>query len=1052
MLKFLQLHTFYHQYIAELYRSNPGLVFESFNDQTAAALKDGYGAVHMFTPYLNAMGYRAQVIFGNCIYSQAKWLEEHHAALSNNRNWLHDIVRMQIETFQPDILYASDSVTFDSRFFDSVAFRPKLIMGWRGATVPSQTDWSSFDLILSHLTVFRERALLLGAKASEFFTPGFPVGFAGNVQDEPQRYDVVFTGQYSNEHRERNALLLALATEAEKNHGFSLGLFLYAPEETLPPLLQKYNQGARWGLDMYRALRAGKIVINAEADFAGGEGGNMRLFEATGVGSFLLTQHQHNIDSYFKPGVEIETFRDENEMIAKIHYYLMHEEERKAINLRGHDRCKKEYAIEKRVQELDALVKGMLEKKNNYAGGAKHARAGSIDASGSAAGQTHSDLPHLIKGDKTAVRAILRSPLTGSSDLRLIRTIRTNEIISRYRLQFNIDVSKYISCPEISLYECSSTGYRFFYPFGMEGDSCFYQQLEKQPWYYADWKWEHESACRYLQPGHKVLEIGCAKGAFLEEIRSRSAHGTGLELNQHAIDAAKAKHLNVYCESIDAHALAHSREYDLVCAFQVIEHFSCIRTFLESALALLKPHGRLIISVPNHRSFMGTDPWNILDMPPHHMGHWDEESLKCLDKCFNLQLLKIVNEPLQASHYDYYADMLRKAFPADTDLQQAILTYAKNQPDMIKGFTSVAVFEKTEAGTTPILMSPAGTFSKKPLPDLLSGSAPVRSDYKESVLAVKSSHWSEALKLLTEELNRNPDHPQAGLLLTFIQSPNTGSLPHPRSKPGSKALIHKQDNLNEPRHPALLNLGCGAHWNPLWVNVDFKSNHPNVIAHDLNRSIPFSDDSFDAVYHSHLLEHLPKNRAPVFITECYRVLKPDGILRVVVPDLEQIARWYLLLLEKALQGDPQAMERYEWIMLEMFDQMIRNRSGGEMLSYWRRNPMPAESFVIERMGAEVQGMLHRLRRQPVNSNSSSLENRSSEQIDRFRLSGEIHQWMYDRYSLGKLLGEAGFSEIKVCRADESQIPCFNDFHLDQLPDGAVRKPDSLFMEARKPRA
>ena len=254
----------------------------------------------------------------------------------------------------------------------------------------------------------------------------------------------------------------------------------------------------------------------------------------------------------------------------------------------------------------------------------------------------------------------------------------------------------------------------------------------------------------------------------------------------------------------------------------------------------------------------------------------------------------------------------------------------------------------------------------------------------------------------------------------------------------------------------LLNLGCGHRHHPAWVNVDFHSTGPGVIAHDLNHGVPFADSSFDAVYHSHLLEHFPKRYAPVFLQECFRVLKPGGIIRVAVPDLEQIARLYLDLLEKALQGDEEAQKRYDWIMLEMFDQMVRNQPGGEMRNYWKQNPMPAEDFVIERCGSEVLNALAFL------GNSGNLasaltpeagldlvEELDAMKIGQFRLSGEVHQWMYDRHSLRVLLRDAGFQSIRVCQADESDIPNFNSYLLDIEADGSVRKPDSLFMEARK---
>lgn len=247
----------------------------------------------------------------------------------------------------------------------------------------------------------------------------------------------------------------------------------------------------------------------------------------------------------------------------------------------------------------------------------------------------------------------------------------------------------------------------------------------------------------------------------------------------------------------------------------------------------------------------------------------------------------------------------------------------------------------------------------------------------------------------------------------------------------------------------LLNLGCGGRYHPDWVNVDFYSTGPGVIAHDLKRGLPFSEAKFDVVYHSHLLEHLPKNYAPIFLQECYRVLKPGGIIRVVVPDLEQIARLYLTLLEKALQGDNQAQARYEWILLEMFDQMVRQQSGGNMLKYWQQRPMPAEDFVIERLGSEVLNTLAILRStniQPI----STVEELEAMQIGQFRLSGEVHQWMYDRYSLSVLLQAVGFQNVKVCQANESNIANFNVYLLDLEADGSVRKPDSLFIEAYKP--
>ena len=253
----------------------------------------------------------------------------------------------------------------------------------------------------------------------------------------------------------------------------------------------------------------------------------------------------------------------------------------------------------------------------------------------------------------------------------------------------------------------------------------------------------------------------------------------------------------------------------------------------------------------------------------------------------------------------------------------------------------------------------------------------------------------------------------------------------------------------------LLNLGCGIHYHTDWVNVDFNSTGPGVIALNLNKGIPLEDNSFDVVYHSHLLEHFPKSYAPVFLKECHRVLKNGGIIRVVVPDLEQIVRWYLLLLEKSISGDKEAQNKYEWIMLELFEQMVRNYSGGEMLKYWKQEQIPSEDFVIERVGSEALNIISQIRQSKsyikIDDRQNTTEHLDLDptEIGNFRVSGEIHQWMYDRYSLSKLLKSTCFKNITVCKANESAIPNFNLYLLDIEPDGSVRKPDSLFMEAIK---
>ena len=293
----------------------------------------------------------------------------------------------------------------------------------------------------------------------------------------------------------------------------------------------------------------------------------------------------------------------------------------------------------------------------------------------------------------------------------------------------------------------------------------------------------------------------------------------------------------------------------------------------------------------------------------------------------------------------------------------------------------------------------------------------------------------------------------------------------------------KQGNIIRFGKMKYLNLGCGYRFHPEWTNVDFVSRGKEVIAHNLSEGIPFEDNSFDVVYHSHLIEHLPKSEAESFLLECYRVLRPQGVLRVVVPDLEEMVCTYLKLLEEACSGSQKlAANNYEWILLEWYDQTVRNQPGGEMLAYLSEEEIANEEFVLARCGREFKSMIEFIRKQ--NKEIASLPKESGKtmgtvkhiyrflrypnyrrevliksllgkeykalQIGRFRQTGEIHQWMYDRYSLALLLKKCGWENIVQRTASSSYIPNWASFNLDTESDGTVYRPNSLFMESIKP--
>jgi SAM-dependent methyltransferase len=265
-------------------------------------------------------------------------------------------------------------------------------------------------------------------------------------------------------------------------------------------------------------------------------------------------------------------------------------------------------------------------------------------------------------------------------------------------------------------------------------------------------------------------------------------------------------------------------------------------------------------------------------------------------------------------------------------------------------------------------------------------------------------------------------------------------MPFARSERKSRFKV-KHDSANR----ALLNLGCGTRTDPSWNNLDFspyarlrkrprtvkalraigflsderyqrlQAIDPSIIWWNLVRGIPFENSTFDVVYHSHFLEHLERDAAINFLRECYRVLKPSGILRIVLPDLEALTLAYRQAMEGLDRwGETSATEaEHEKAIAYLFDQAVRRRSTG-----------PTEQGKwVGRVEALLRG----------NAEDT----------------GENHRWMYDRHSLSRILTRIGFGRIRKYSAMTSGIAGWERCFVDYNPDGTACKAYSLYLEATK---
>ncbi len=266
---------------------------------------------------------------------------------------------------------------------------------------------------------------------------------------------------------------------------------------------------------------------------------------------------------------------------------------------------------------------------------------------------------------------------------------------------------------------------------------------------------------------------------------------------------------------------------------------------------------------------------------------------------------------------------------------------------------------------------------------------------------------------------------------------------------------------------ALLNIGCGTTYDDHWINLDLVSHSSDVIAFDILQTLPVPDSSIDVVYASHLLEHLAPHEVPRFMGELFRILKPSGILRVVVPDLEQIVSEYIRALKAAKHGNVHDRLKHQWMIVELLDQLVRQSAdGGEMMRFLFRNGAEGVEIATTRLGSEISDSpvpwdamktkgewVLEVADQDLFSDESLFERRSNTSLfdlAMYRKSGDAHLWMYDEVSLADVLTRYGFSDPIVQSAFTSKIPEFACYNLDVTAEGSQRKPDSLYMEAIKP--
>ncbi len=362
-LRFLIIDTYYPAFLSRFYAAHSSLKGCHYQEQWQTLMNTCFGTADFYSSNLKKLGHEAEEVVANCEPLQRQWAREHGIRLQQSKwpwrllqldqGWLFQILTAQVKQNRPDVLYIQNISWTNGAFLNEVRPYVSLIIGQIAYPLPNR-QFKSYDLILTsfphYVPMFRDMGV-----ASEYFRIGFEPRVLDLVSPLKQQYQVTFVGAYSAAHRNGTVFLEQLAGQCSIDF-WGYGVDSLAKDS---PIRKTYH-GEAWGLDMYRILEQSKITLNRHIDVAGRFANNMRLYEATGVGTLLVTERKDNLSELFEPSKEVVAYQDAKECAELVKYYLEHEQERAAIARAGQQRTLCEHTYYQRMQELLDIVNKYL--------------------------------------------------------------------------------------------------------------------------------------------------------------------------------------------------------------------------------------------------------------------------------------------------------------------------------------------------------------------------------------------------------------------------------------------------------------------------------------------------------------------------------------------------------------------------------------------------------------------------------------------------------------------------------------------------------------------
>lgn len=367
-MRIMLVDTAYAGFVRSAHAARPWLACASYGDQYAAIADGSFHTLSCYTRHLQAAGHEVFDVWANHLPLQSRWCAEleqtallKHCAAANSLApygenarangvaWFVPVVEAQVRWYRPDVLICGNPYEFEAGFLERCGGAYGRAVLVHAAPLPDH-DIGRYDLVISSAP-----ALRAAFSARGYATAHLPLAFDDRVLRHlgpaTRRFDLSFVGQVLPAHGRRGRFLLDLG---RRRHIDVFGDVSWSDEIAAESKIDRHE--ALWGAPMYQALRDSQITLNCHIDAAGTFANNIRLYEATGVGTCLLTDRQDDLSDYFDPGKDVLAFSSVDEAIDLINYYLAHDTERAAIAAAGQRRTARDHNYGDRGRSLLALL------------------------------------------------------------------------------------------------------------------------------------------------------------------------------------------------------------------------------------------------------------------------------------------------------------------------------------------------------------------------------------------------------------------------------------------------------------------------------------------------------------------------------------------------------------------------------------------------------------------------------------------------------------------------------------------------------------------------